>query len=733
MIDANQAGDASYRPRRRRSSRSPSAWRRRRSASAPRRRCGANVGDPTTWSPRRRAPGSPSPSRSTRAAPASARSRLDGVVRRRRQRASIDANQAGDATYKAAPQAQQSFAVDGPARQSVQSITFTSDGALGGGRRRAATRWRRPRAPACRSCSPSTPAARACAPRRLDRLVHRAPARARSTRTSRATPTTAAPQVQQSFAVGLAAQTISFTSRPPGGATVGGATYTVTATASSGLAVTFAIAPRAQASAPRGLDRVVHGAGTCTIRANQAGDATTAAPQAQQSFAVANAAPSRACRRSSSPRLRRPEPSSAGQTYTVDGDRELRPRRRASRARGERRVCTLAGTTVSLVGAGTCTIDANQSGNGSYQAAPQVQQSFADQPALQTIAFASSPPGERVRRRAAYTVSATATSGLPVTFALGGPRRCCTISGLDTSRSSAPGRVSITANQAGNANYRAAPQVQQSFPCRGSQTITFTSTPPNADKARPALHGDGHGHSGLAVIFTVDPSSAGVCSDRRLHRLVPAAAPASSTPTSPATPTGCRRRRCSRCSGEESHARLGPAPVPRPGDGRTPGYRCRCTLSERTGHSMTTLRSHQGACRQAAGHPVRRHALPAHGGAHGGGRDDARPQRDTAASGSRTRRRSPEEHASARRASARCARTCASRRASSRRRSRLQRAVVTQNEGGSQRIAAAPSRPDCARRAFRRPALPAPTHRDDRDDQVGDACPGNDHRRAAAR
>ena len=47
----------------------------------------------------------------------------------------------------------------------------------------------------------------------------------------------------------------------------------------------------------------------------------------------------------------------------------------------------------------------------------------------------------------------------------------------------------IDANQAGNANYNAAPQVQQSFAVgKGSQTISFTSTAPAArsgGRARP--------------------------------------------------------------------------------------------------------------------------------------------------------------------------------------------------------------------------------------------------------
>ena len=71
----------------------------------------------------------------------------------------------------------------------------------------------------------------------------------------------------------------------------------------------------------------------------------------------------------------------------------------------------------------------------------------------------------------------------------------------------------ITANQAGSGTYQAATQVQQSFTVsRGSQTITFTSTPPNADRNDPPYMVTATAGSGLAVIFTVDPSSAGICS-----------------------------------------------------------------------------------------------------------------------------------------------------------------------------------------------------------------------------
>jgi hypothetical protein len=45
-------------------------------------------------------------------------------------------------------------------------------------------------------------------------------------------------------------------------------------------------------------------------------------------------------------------------------------------------VCTISGTTATFVTAGTCTIDASQSGNSTYAAASQVAQSFTVNPAI---------------------------------------------------------------------------------------------------------------------------------------------------------------------------------------------------------------------------------------------------------------------------------------------------------------------------------------------------------------
>ena len=84
-------------------------------------------------------------------------------------------------------------------------------------------------------------------------------------------------------------QTITFTSTAPGAAAVGGPTYTVTATASSGLPVTFTIdASATSVCSISGSTVSFIGGGMCVIDANQAGNANyNPAPAAQQAFAVA--------------------------------------------------------------------------------------------------------------------------------------------------------------------------------------------------------------------------------------------------------------------------------------------------------------------------------------------------------------------------------------------------------------------------------------------------------------
>jgi len=92
-----------------------------------------------------------------------------------------------------------------------------------------------------------------------------------------------------SYNVGKGSQTISFTSTAPATATVGGSTYTATATAGSGLTVAFTSATTAVCTSggTNGATITFLTAGSCTINANQAGNTNwNPAPQLQQTFTV---------------------------------------------------------------------------------------------------------------------------------------------------------------------------------------------------------------------------------------------------------------------------------------------------------------------------------------------------------------------------------------------------------------------------------------------------------------
>jgi len=139
-------------------------------------------------------------------------------------------------------------------------------------------------------------------------------------------------------------------------------------------------------------------------------------------------------------------------------------------------VCTVSGTTVSFIGAGTCTIDADQAGNSEYEPAVQAQQSFSVAMGSQTINFTSSAPGSASVGGPTYAVSATASSGLPVSLTIDASSgSVCSISGSTVSFIGA-GTCTIDASEAGNANFDAAPLAQQSFAVSAQTALASIST-----------------------------------------------------------------------------------------------------------------------------------------------------------------------------------------------------------------------------------------------------------------
>ncbi len=289
----------------------------------------------------------------------------------------------------------------------------------------------------------------------------------------------AAPPVTQSIAVaaasGTTAQTITITSTAPNPAVVGG-TYNVAATASSGLPVALTIGAASSAVCKiTGSTVTFIGAGSCAIFANQSGNAVfAAAPQVTQAFAIL-AAPLPVAQTITITSTA-PNPAIVGGTYTVAATASSGLPVALTIAATSSSVCTIAGATVTFIGAGNCTVVANQAGNAAFLAAPQATQvvlvDAAQGTAGQTITIDSTPPAPAIAG-GTYAVSATATSGLPVTLAIDAASSAvCAISG-STVTFLAAGNCMIVASQGGSANFAAALPVTQTVDIQPAGNAIF--------------------------------------------------------------------------------------------------------------------------------------------------------------------------------------------------------------------------------------------------------------------
>jgi CSLREA domain-containing protein len=127
---------------------------------------------------------------------------------------------------------------------------------------------------------------------------------------------------------------------------------------------------------------------------------------------------------------------------------------------GHAGVCTNLGATFTMTsGTGTCTVKYDQAGNANYFAAPQLTEDVTASKIAQAISFTSTAPAAAVYGDSYSPTATGGASGNPVTFGASGA--CSYAAGVVTMTVS--GTCTVTANQAGNADYDPAPQVSQIF------------------------------------------------------------------------------------------------------------------------------------------------------------------------------------------------------------------------------------------------------------------------------
>jgi len=248
------------------------------------------------------------------------------------------------------------------------------------------------------------------------------------------------------------AQTITFAATAT--IAVGAADYAPGASASSGLTVSYSSSNEAVATIVSGQIHIV-GAGSTTITASQAGDGTyDPATNVTQLLTVSAGALTAQTITFGSLSAKNVGDASFDLTATAGSNLTV------LYSSSNTAIATVSGITVTIVGAGTTDITASQAGNGSYAAAPNVIRTLTVNKLNQTITFGAL--SAKTDADLPYTISTpTSTSGLTVTLVSSNAAVALVYGSTITIVSA--GTSTITASQAGNANYSAATSVPQTL------------------------------------------------------------------------------------------------------------------------------------------------------------------------------------------------------------------------------------------------------------------------------
>jgi Bacterial Ig-like domain (group 3)/NHL repeat len=284
-----------------------------------------------------------------------------------------------------------------------------------------------------------------------------------------------------------ATQTITFTA-PASPVTLGGAAIGLSASASSGLAVSFSASGACSVS---GSTLTFISGGSCTVTASQSGNVDySAAASVTDTITVNQASQTITFTAPTSPvtfgvsaiGLSASASSGLAVSFTASG------------------ACSVSGAALTFTGAGSCTVTASQAGNANFSAATPVTNTITIDAGSQTITF-TQPTTPVTFGVSAIGLSASASSGLAISFSASG---ACSVSGSTLSITAA-GTCTVTASQAGNANFSAATPVARTITVsQVSQTINFTQpTSPVTVGVDPITLSATGGGSGNPVIFSI--------------------------------------------------------------------------------------------------------------------------------------------------------------------------------------------------------------------------------------
>jgi len=291
--------------------------------------------------------------------------------------------------------------------------------------------------------------------------------------------------------VNFVIQTISFPALPV--MTYGDMPVTLTATASSGLPVTFTSSNTTVATLS-GNVLTANSTGTADIIAMQIGDGTYAPARYIRILTVDNADqtitfPAPGTKTYGDPDFNLEAAASSGLMVSYSSDNPA--------------VATISGVTVHITGTGTAIITASQGGNNLYYSAIDVTVTLTVNKAVQTITFGAIVP--RTYGDPDFDASATASSSLNVTFTSDNTEVAVITGGLIHIVNA--GTALITASQSGDQNFNPAPDVTQTLIInKADQVITFPAIAPVVYGVASFSAG-ASSTSGLTITYSSDNTS----------------------------------------------------------------------------------------------------------------------------------------------------------------------------------------------------------------------------------
>ena len=276
----------------------------------------------------------------------------------------------------------------------------------------------------------------------------------------------AATNVDRSFAISKRSQTVTYSlaDRIYGDITAF-TTPASTSAAGEGLTPTYSGGTSGVCSINASTGQItILGAGTCSTQVDYPGNSNYFAGSATASFVIA--------KRNQVITFTQADKTYGDGTFTASASTDATGGGSMSYSSSTTGVCTVAGSTVTVVAAGSCTLTADHPGNGNWNSGSQ-SVTFNIAKKNQTVSFSQSG---KTYGDANFTASATtdATGGGSMSYS-SSTTGVCTVAG-STVTVVAAGNCTLTADHPGNGNWNSGSQSVTFAIAKKNQTVSFTQS-----------------------------------------------------------------------------------------------------------------------------------------------------------------------------------------------------------------------------------------------------------------